>query len=169
MASRVLGSMHQEPQGGRRQARASDLSLGEQDLAWRLADLLERTVQSGVRLADEHREGAAGDGLGASGGELLCGERLAARVCQEALGASGDVPEVEADRCRIAWTLPEDILWKSRRQPIELLLHLEQRVGHGHQVRIDVRKWPPLPDFGGLHSNTRACLEAAWILRTPES
>ena len=82
---------------------------------------------------------------------LRIGQRLAARVGEQPIDRAGRVPDMEADRRRAAGTLPDLFRRYLGRQPLEILLDLDERVHHRHEERIEPGQRAPLPCFRSRH------------------
>jgi hypothetical protein len=113
----MFRGVNEQPQSCGREARSSHLALGQQRLACRVPQLFERAIERRVRSVDERWQRAFSVRLGACGGYLLSGERLAARIGEQAFGGPADVADMETDRRRAAGTFPDRAGRHSRREP----------------------------------------------------
>ena len=139
MALRVLGSVKEQTEHGGGQTRAADGS-----------DLFERAQRRRPNVGERAIDGVVSgphQGFGALWRIpvlTFCRERralggvqpVAARIRQQSIQASRQMPEMESDRRRAAGPRPE-VFGRQRSHRRDLFAHLQQRVRHRLQfVRV---------------------------------
>ena len=157
VAHGVLGGVHEQAEGGRRESGAADVAglaegalVGGAELGECMVDLAVEGVHQG---GDGGRVGGAGGrchAFGGEGGELGVGERLAARVGQQAVEDAGEVLQVEAGGGDAAGAGPEQGGGELAGQGVELGAGLQEGVGDGLQQRGDAVDRAAEPDLGGV-------------------
>jgi hypothetical protein len=136
----VLGRMKQESYDGRRQLLPPDNAHFVQNPHWRRTQLTQRTVDLSVECAEQLINIAARFRQLPFAVEcvtLLTGQRLASRICEQAIDYASDVLQVKADRRDSSWTYPQQLFREILQQPPGFFACLQQRVsdrlqGIGH-------------------------------------
>ena len=151
MARRMLGSMKDEPERGRRKALPAHLAREKE------AGLGYRT-QIGNPRVDPSREASkqpwqlgpilVGSALGSEGVELRWRQRGASRVGQEPVQAAGKMEEMEANRRRTTLSRPELLGCQIGDNGKDVLAHLQDGVGRGLEQRDNPVDRSAQPDFG---------------------
>ena len=152
MARAVLGGVKQQAEHVRRQPGAADLPLVQQrhQPSSRAAG---RTPARSLPLTPATSAASVAGGsarlLPSARANARCAsrERLASRVGEQPIERAASVADVKADRCGAAGPLPDVLGGHDRRQPLEIFLHLDQRVHDRHQQRIEPGQRPALPRF----------------------
>jgi len=150
MSGAVFRGVEQQTLHGRRQARTPDLSFIQEDFSRRPAQLVERAIDESSNSGDhvgKRRRRIARCALLARGGALRVGQRLSARIGEQAVECPAGMPYVKPDRRRASRTLPDVPGWHGQGQTLEILADLNQRVNNRHQQRIKTRDRSSLPRF----------------------
>ena len=154
----MLGSVKDEPEGGRGEALPAHLTR-EKEAG------LGYGTQVGNPRRDPGREarkqpwqlGAilVGRAFGSEVVELLWGQGGASRVGQESVQAAGEMEEVKANRRHTAGARPELAGGQVGHNGKDVLADLENRVGGGLEERKDPVDRSAKPDFGRYGHNTK--------------
>ena len=98
MTSGVLSGVEEQTKRRRRETCASNLALVEQSADVCCADLLEATIECGLRLGQQDIECGLLARLSSCSSQLRRRQLFAACIGQESFSAAADVPDVEPDR-----------------------------------------------------------------------
>jgi len=139
---RVLGDVGQQADNGCGQALASDFARVGQGRWVDASDYGFRFAEDAIQVGQERVAVCARFVFGCAGSELFRGQLAALQVRHEALDASGDVPQVKADRSQAVRRCPYLLAGQAFGVMRQIFARLLKCIEYGRSERMDAFNGP---------------------------